>query len=325
MDNRLNARRAVDGQDDVDPQVRQFLQRLAAGYEAYPQLASAALPEARRIVEAVRAQWVQGGPEMASTEELRVGALGTRVRILRPRAAGDLPALAYFHGGGWTMFSIDTHDRLMREYAARAGIAVVAVDYSLSPEAKFPRALEEAVDVIGWLRLEGPGHGIDGSRLAVGGDSAGANLSVSSQLRLRGLGQPPVSAMLLNYGVYTDRITPSWQCYDGPSYMLESGEMNQFWTNYLRTDADRNDPLAVPLLGDLRGLPPAFMAIAECDILLDGNRMMAQALREAGVETETRLYPGATHSFLEAMSVSDLADRALDETSDWLTQRLCAR
>lgn len=317
-----NPPRRVDAQDDVDPQIRRFLERMSAGYEAYPQLATASLPEARRIAEAVRAQWTRGGPEMAATEEHRAGDLGTRVRILRPHTDGDLPALVYLHGGGWTMFSIDTHDRLMREYAARAGVAVVAVDYSLSPEVRFPRALEETVDVIGWLRSEGAAHGIDASRLAVGGDSAGANLSVASQLRLRALGHSPVAAMLLNYGVFTDRVTPSWQRYDGPSYMLEAGEMNQFWANYLRSDADRSDPMAVPLLGNLRGLPPAFLAIAECDILVDGNHMMAEALEKAGVATEARLYPGATHSFLEAVSISDLADRALEESSAWLKQRI---
>lgn len=310
--------------DDVDPQIRLFLRRMGAAYAAHPGLASASLPEARRIAEDVRAQWVRGGPQMAATEERHVGALRTRVRILRPRTDAALPALVYLHGGGWTMFSIDTHDRLMREYAARAGVAVVAVDYSLSPEARFPRALEETVDVIAWLRAHGAGHGIEPSRLAVGGDSAGANLSVASQLRLRELGRPVLSAMLLNYGVYTDRPSPSWERYDGPSYMLEADEMHRFWDNYLRSDADRADPLAMPLRADLRGLPPAFLAIAECDILADGNRLMAEALGAAGVTAEARTYPGATHSFLEAMSISDLANRALDDASAWLRGRLSA-
>ncbi|TWT22315.1 alpha/beta hydrolase [Luteimonas marina] len=321
MDNASGQPRAA-GQDDVDPQVRLFLQRMSTGYAAYPQMASASLPEARRIAEAVRAQWVAGGPEMAAREELRVGALHTRVRILRPSAQAMLPALVYLHGGGWTLFSIDTHDRLMREYAARAGVAVVAVDYSLSPEARFPQALEETVEVIDWLRAHGAAHGIDASRLAVGGDSAGANLAVASQLRLRDLGRAPVAAMLLNYGAYSDRTSPSWARYDGPAYMLEADEMHRFWDNYLRDDGDRDDPLAMPLLADLRGLPPAFLAIAECDILVDGNREMAAALHEAGVPVQARTYAGATHSFLEAMSISDLADRALDEASDWLRQAL---
>lgn len=312
-------------QDDVDPQIRQFLQRMAAGYAGYPELSSIPPPDARRIAEAVRAQWVHGGPDMASSKELRVGSLGTRVRILRAQNDVSLPALVYLHGGGWTLLSIDTHDRLMREYAARACVAVVAVDYSRSPEAKYPRALEEVVSVIDWLERDGVEHGIDPSRLAVGGDSAGANLSVASQLLLLAHDRPVLSAMVLNYGVYTDQPTPSWSRYDGPSYMLEAREMRWFWDNYLRSDADREDPLVMPLLGDLRGLPPAYMAIAECDVLADGNRAMAAALRNAGVETDARVYKGATHSFLEAISISDMANRALSDASNWLRHRLYAK
>lgn len=259
---------------------------------------------------------------MASSQELRVGPLDTRVRILRPQANAPLPALVYLHGGGWTLLSIDTHDRLMREYASRAGIAVIAVDYSRSPEAKYPRALDETVSVIDWLRSHGAEHGIDPSRLAVGGDSAGANLSIASQLRLRALGQPVLAAMLLNYGVYSDLLTPSWSRYDGPSYMLETEEMRWFWNNYLRSDADRADPLVMPLLGDLRGLPPAHMVIAECDVLADGNRAMAAALRHAAVETDAHVYKGATHSFLEAVSISEVANRALERASNWLKLKL---
>jgi acetyl esterase len=309
-------------QDDVDPQIRRFLKRTAAGYAGYPELSSIPPPEARRIAEVVRAQWARGGPDMASSRELRVGSLGTRVRILRAQPDVSLPALVYLHGGGWTLLSIDTHDRLMREYAARAGVAVVAVDYSRSPEAKYPRALEETVSVIDWLESHGVEHGLDPLRVAVGGDSAGANLSVASQLRLRALGRPVVSAMLLNYGVYTDQFAPSWSRYDGPSYMLETREMGWFWNNYLRSEADRGDPLVMPLLGDLRGLPPTHMVIAECDVLADGNRAMAAALRSAGVETDARVYEGATHSFLEAVSISDMAAQALSDASNWLKHRL---
>lgn len=318
MDNSHPAR----PQDDVDPQIRQFLRRMTSGYARYPALSSMPPPDARRIAEVVRAQWVRGGPAMVSSKELRVGPLNTRVRILRAQPDESLPGLVYLHGGGWTLLSIDTHDRLMREYASRAGVAVVAVDYSRSPEAKYPRALEETVSVIDWLGGHGAEFGIDPSRLAVGGDSAGANLSIASQLSLRALGRPVLSAMLLNYGVYSDRSTPSWSRYDGPSYMLETEEMRWFWNNYLRSDADREDPLVMPLLGDLRGLPPAHMVIAECDVLADGNRAMAAALRSAGVETDARIYKGATHSFLEAISISDIAKQALEGASNWLKLRL---
>ena len=308
--------------DDVDPQLRLFMRRMAEGYAGHPPLAGLALDEVRRITALVRQPWGHGGPEMAAREDVDAG--GVRVRILRPSLDAPLPTLVYLHGGGWTLFSIDTHDRLMREYAARAGVAVAAVDYSLSPEARYPRAQDETVAAIEWLRAHGAAHGIDASRMAVGGDSAGANLAVTSQLRLRDAGAATLRGMLLNYGVFSDRASASWSRYDGPHYMLECGEMQGFWHNYLADPAQRTDPLVMPLLADLHGLPPAFMAIATCDILADGNRAMAAALRAAGVEVDAREYAGATHSFLEAMSVSELANRAIDETSQWLRRVLAA-
>ncbi|MHC9083969.1 alpha/beta hydrolase fold domain-containing protein [Luteimonas sp. RIT-PG2_3] len=310
--------------DDVDPDIRLFQQRMNAGYAAFPDFARLPLPQMRAAAEQVRAPWVQGGPQMAQTRELRVGTLQTRIRIHLPQASATqaaLPALVYLHGGGWTLFSLDTHDRLMREYAARAGIAVVGIDYSLSPEARFPRAIDETLDVLQWLRAHGGEHGIDVARLAMGGDSAGANLTVATHLRLRALGLPQTSAMLLNYGAFTDQDSPSMTRYDGARYMLETGEMQWFWNNYLHDDADRSNPQALPLLAeleDLAVLPPAFLAIAECDILADGNHAMAARLAEAGVAVKARSYAGATHSFLEAVSISPMSDRALDEAANWL-------
>src|SRR5690606_23250132 len=308
--------------DDVDPQLRQFMLRMAEGYVGHPPLDGLPLDDVRRITARVREQWGAGGPEMATRED--VDADGVRVRILRPTIDAALPLLVYLHGGGWTLFSIDTHDRLMREYAARAGVAIAAVDYSLSPEARYPRAQDETVAAIGWPRAHGAAYGVDPSRMAVGGDSAGANLAITSQLRLRDAGLPTVSAMLLNYGVFSDQATASWSRYDGARYMLECVEMQGFWHNYLADQAQRTDPLVMPLLADLRGLAPAFRAIAGCGRLADGNPATAAALREAGVAVEAREYAGATHSFLEAMSVSDLANRAIDESSAWLRQVLSA-
>ena len=306
--------------DDVEPGIRRFIQHMAEGYAAFPPLDALPLPEVRRITARVREQWGAGGPAMAACEDVDAG--GVRLRILRPVDATPSPVLVYVHGGGWTLFGLDTHDRLMREYAARAGVAVLAVDYSLSPEAKYPRALDETVAAIDWLRTHGAAHGLDASRTAIGGDSAGANLAVASQLRLRDAGLPPLAAMLLNYGVYSDAASDSWTRYDGPRYMLEASEMQGFWRNYLDDDAQRRDPLVMPLLAELHGLPPAFVAIAECDILADGNRAMAAALRMHGVAVDVREYRGATHSFLEAVPVSPLADRALDEAAAWLRAAL---
>jgi acetyl esterase len=194
----------------------------------------------------------------------------------------------------------------------------IILDYSLSPEAKFPQAIDELLSVVAWLREDGAALGLDTGRVAIGGDSAGANLSVATNLRLREAGQPGLAGMLLNYGVFDHAPTPSYERYDGPRYMLTVEEMERFWQNYLRCEAERPLPLASPLRADLSGLPPAFMAIAQCDILADANREMAKKLEAAGVPVEAVVYEGATHSFLEAVSIAPLADRGLADASAWL-------
>ena len=307
--------------DDVDPDIRRFHQLVSAGFARHPGFERLSYPEARRIAEEVRRPWTRGGPVMHATDELRLGEHGTRVRVHRPTDADVLPALVYLHGGGWTLFSLDTHDRLMREYAARAGVAVVGVDYSLSPENKFPRALEECAAVVAALRA-GEGAHVDRQALVIGGDSAGANLAVATSLRLRATGEPPLNGMLLNYGAYDRTHTASYRRYDGDRYMLTADEMDGFWRNYLRVEVDAADPLACPLQADLRGLPGAFLAIAECDILADQSRLMADRLRAAGSRVEAHVYRGATHSFLESVSISALASRAFDDAAHWLRMTL---
>jgi acetyl esterase len=306
---------------ELDPDIRRFQQVVNEDYARLSggDFSRVGPAEARRIAERVRARWTNGGPAMARTEELRVGPSQVRLRIHHPaEAPAESGALIYIHGGGWTVFSLDTHDRLMREYAARGGFRVVGVDYSLSPEAKFPQAIDEIVTVVRWLRAEGRGHGIDPDRIAIGGDSAGANLSVATNLRLRALGEPVLAAMLLNYGVFSPEAFPSYERFDGPDYMLTVEEMERFWRNYLTGDHERADPLASVLAADLKGLPPAHFTIAPCDILADSNYAMAEKLRQAGGEVAEMIYPGTTHSFLEAMSIAAVSNEALDEASGWL-------
>jgi acetyl esterase len=308
--------------DDVDPDVRRFHRLVSAGFARHRDFDRLPRPDARRIAEEVRRPWTRGGPVMRVTEELQLGELGTRVRVHRPTETSALPTLIYLHGGGWTLFSLDTHDRVMREYAARAGVAVVGVDYSLSPEHRFPRALDECVAVVAALRRGDGGAGIDIGRLAIGGDSAGANLAVATNLSLRAAGTPVLSAMLLNYGAYDRAHTESYRRFDGERYMLTADEMDGFWRNYLGAEFELAGPLACPLQADLRGLPSAFLAIAECDILADQSRLMADRLRAAGVRVESHVYRGATHSFLESVSISALANRAFDDAAQWLRMTL---
>jgi acetyl esterase len=308
---------------ELDPDIRTFHARTTADYARLSGGGYADLAQRRAVAETVRQSWAAGGPTMAHSETLSVGPFGTRIRIHRPTNEQPLPAMVYLHGGGWILFSIDSHDRLMREYAARSGCVVIGVDYSLAPEARFPRALDEIEAVCAWLRDEGAAHGIDPTRLALGGDSAGGNLALSSALRLRDAGHD-VAALLLNYGAFDTVERGSHATYDGETFMLTRAEMVEFWDNYLGSSpAAAEHPHARPMLANLRGLPPAFLCIAECDILLDENLAMADRLREAGVAVTARVYPGATHSFLEAVEISTLADRALAEASHWLGDILC--
>lgn len=308
--------------DDVDPDIRTFLRETTADSARFARGITGDLAARRAIAERVRAPWVDGGPEMANIEERRVGASHVRVRIYRPEPSATLPLLIYIHGGGWMLFSLDTHDRLMREYAARTGMAVVGIDYSLSPEVRFPHAIGEIVEVLDWLREEGPSLGLDANIMAIGGDSAGANLALAANLALRDRGAPMCDALLINYGAFDMTARPSHDRYDGDAYMLTVPEMADFWDNYLRAPADEHDPLARPLLADLTGLPPTFLCIAECDILADENREMADRLQAAGVAVQAKVYHGATHSFLEAVRIAPLADRALADAATWLRTTL---
>ncbi|MGQ0835407.1 MAG: alpha/beta hydrolase fold domain-containing protein [Gammaproteobacteria bacterium] len=312
--------------DPLDPQIRRFVTAIGAAFAAHPPLDRLAPAQARRIAEAVRAPWRQGGPQMRHTLERRIptGQGEIRIRVYDPGAEGIKAGLIYLHGGGWTLFSLDTHDRVMREYAARSGASVIGVDYPLSPEAKFPQALGQIVALMSWLGAHARELGVDPDRLAIGGDSAGANLSVATCLALRVAGEPErLKGMLLNYGAFDSSSSEeAVRRFGGDGFPLSSAEMKQYWSNYLRSDADLRDPLACPLLARLEHLPPAFLTIPECDILTEQSLRMADRLREAGVPVHQQVYAGATHSFLEAVSVSDLASRALEDGAAWLHERL---
>ena len=324
MDHALGGVVSANG-SDLDPDVRRFIRGMAEAVARFPQFDRAPFPQMRRWAEEARAPWRQGGPVMQQTQNLEAPTRHgpVRLRIHRP-APGELPGLVYLHGGGWTLFSIDTHDRLMREYAARAGCCVIGVDYALSPEHKFPVALEQIVDVLRWLAAEGSRLGIDARRLALGGDSAGGNLSLAAALLLQDLASaPPLRGLVLNYGAFdTHCSAQACRRYGGPEYMLGCEEMSQYWRNYLRGEADADNPLACPMLASLRGLPPAFLASGECDILGEQSEQMTARLRAAGVPAQGVVYPGASHSFLEAMSIAAVSNRALDDTAVWLRQAL---
>ena len=324
MDNARGRAVSADG-SDLDPDIRRFIRTIAEAAARHPGFDSAPHPQLRRWAEEARMPWRQGGPAMQETRELAVPTRHgpVRARTYHP-GNGVLPGLVYLHGGGWMLFSIETHDRVMREYASRADCCVIGIDYALSPERKFPVALEQVVDVVDWLAQQGQALGIDANRLAIGGDSAGANLSVAACLLRRDRASvPPLRAMLLNYGAYVSRSSAdACRRFGGPDYMLGCEEMNRYWRNYMRSDEDARNPLVCPLLASLGGLPPAFLTIGECDVLAEQNIEMAHRLQAAGVPAHSVVYPGASHSFIEAMSIAAVSNRALADASAWLGQAL---
>jgi acetyl esterase len=307
--------------DDVEIGVRRFHRQVTSDYQSLSAGNAATIVQRRETAEKVRERWTQGGPQMAETLDLRVGRLDVPIRIHRPASDPSLPVMIYVHGGGWTLFSLDTHDRLMREYAARAGITVVGIDYSLAPEARFPSQIDEIRSLVQWLRSPEARSSLAPGKIAIGGDSAGGNLALATCLALRDSGEAVLDAILINYGALDPQQRSSHDRYGGEEYMLTPEEMAEFWANYLPEQFGM-DPLARPLLADLHGLPPTYICIAECDILADENWELKRRLEASGIHVVAKSFPGATHSFLEAVSVSDLAGEALNDASDWLAKVL---
>lgn len=323
----MSVPRPTGAPPDLDPQIANFIRGIDEALQPHD-LTNLPLARVRELCEAAREPWTAGGPVMAHTSERVVpnGSHPVRIRHYDPAPGRPKPCLVYLHGGGWTLFSLDTHDRLMREYAGRAGISVIGVDYALSPEAKFPVALDQVVAVLRWLSRAGSELDVDPEGLAVGGDSSGANLAVAACLRLRDEGGGLPRAMLLNYGAFDATCDESSERrYGGDGYMLGSEEMRGFWENYLRDASDAGNPLACPLRAELEHLPPAFLTVAECDLLAAQNLAMAERLAAAGVPVRAPVYAKTSHSFLEAVSIAAVSDRALAEASNWLVQLLAPR
>lgn len=312
----------------LDPVLERFVAETSAAWARHPDLATVSPVEARQIAEAVREPWRRGGPAMVAVDEVVVASPHGPVRVRRydPGQVNGA-AVIYLHGGGWTLFSLETHDRLMREYAERAGMPVLGVDYALAPEAKYPVALEQVVAVA--RAASDPRSGLleEGMSLAMGGDSAGANLALAAAITLRDEGHPELlRALLLNYGVFTRHSSSAAIArFGGPGNMLTEGEMEGFWRNYLRDERDAEDPLVCPLLADLAALPPTLLVTGANDLLTEQSLALAHRLRESGVSVELDVYEGACHSFLEAVSISTLADQALSNSAAWLRKALGAR
>lgn len=306
----------------LDPEMAAFQSMMEERAQAFPPIRlERPFDPARAINDALNLT-LGGGPEMAESRDIWMLVRGRRLacRLHRPAtSAGPLPVLIYLHGGGWVWNSIDTHDRTMRELAAASGCAVLGPDYALSPEAVFPQALEECLGVVRQVAERGGEWGLDGARIALGGDSAGANLALGTALLMREAAPEIVlRGLQLGYGVYDCRFdTPSYEEF-AEGFGLTRERMRFYWDCYAPELAHRLSPYAAPLRADLRGLPPVHMTLTELDVLASENFDMAVRLREAGVAVEEAFFPGTVHGFLRAAGHVGAADRAFAQAGAWL-------
>jgi acetyl esterase len=237
---------------------------------------------------------------VANVEEISLpGPGGTvPVRLFHPGGELPLPVLVFFHGGGWVVGDLDSHDETCRQLCAGAGAIVVSVDYRLAPETPFPGGLEDCYAATLWVCANAAELGGDRSRVAVGGDSAGGNLAAAVCLLARERGGPDIRHQLLVYPV-TDRDFSTRSYRDNAEgYFLTRGMMEWFWEHYLADDSQALDPLAAPLKGELSGLPAATVITAGYDPLRDEGVAYADKLAAAGVQVEQREFKEMIHGFV---------------------------
>jgi acetyl esterase len=228
------------------------------------------------------------------------------VRLYRPTTDDDLPVIVFFHGGGFVAGSLDSHDHLCRVTCAGSGAVVVAVDYRLAPEHAFPAAVDDAWAAVGWVTSHGKEIGVDASRLALMGDSAGATLAAVSAQRARDTGLPVALQVLVYPAVDAGCTRPSMSDADA-AYMLTPAAMQWFNDQYLPDAETRRDPSASPFFGNLSGVAPAVVVTAEHDPLRDQGDAYADALAAAGVPTEHDRGPGMIHGFVMMDMLLDTA------------------
>ncbi|MCZ8255437.1 MAG: alpha/beta hydrolase [Polaromonas sp.] len=240
-------------------------------------------------------------PALPRVEELRIPARdghGLPARLYAP-SMENLPVLMYFHGGGFTVGSVATHDILCRQLSHLSGCAVVSVDYRLAPEHQFPVAANDAWDALQWLATQAGGLGLDATRMAVGGDSAGGTLAAMCAILARDAGLPLALQLLFYPGCAAHQDTPSHQTF-AKGFVLEEADIRWFFNGYVRSPADRDDWRFAPLNApDVDGVAPAWLGLAECDPLVDEGVMYADKLRTAGVAVDLEIYRGVTHEFIK--------------------------
>ena len=295
----------------VDPQVQEVLDQMRT--LGFPGFAALDVALARAVI--AQMERPPGEPVAAVEDRSVPGPAGDiPVRLYRPAGDEPPPLVVFFHGGGWTIGDLETHDGLCRALANRSGCAVLAVDYRLGPEHRFPAAVDDAWAATSWAAEHAAELGTAPGRLGVAGDSAGGNLAAVVALLARdAAGGPRIGHQLLIYPA-TD-LTREWPSYreNAEGYFLEVRDMEWFEGHYVRSAADREDwRLSPAVAADHSGLPPALVVTAEYDPLRDQGEAYGELLKAAGVPVKVVRYPGMIHGFV-GMAVLDAARRAVEE------------
>jgi acetyl esterase len=312
----------------VEKNTKLFLENLQQS--GGPPLYTLTPTEARKVLSGLQAAPIEKLPAEIESKSIPVGPNGDiSIQIVKPQGSGNetLPVVMYTHGGGWVLGGFDTHERLLRELANGAHAAIVFVNYTLAPEAKYPINLEEAYATTKWIAENGQTLNLDSSRLVVAGDSVGGNMATAVTMLAKERGGPPITFQLLFYPVTDANFnTSSYNAYQ-EGYFLTRENMKWFWDNYLSNDTNRKEPTVSPLqasVEQLSGLPPALIIVGENDVLRDEGEAYAHKLMQAGVPTTAIRYLGTIHDFMMLNPITDTppARGAIDQVSQTLKKVL---
>ena len=306
------------------PAARTMIDQLEAG--GGPALWEMSPDEARALSAVMGA--MDDPPEVAKVEDRVIpGPAGDLpVRIYTPDAPAPRPVIAFFHGGGFVICSVDTHDGLARRLANATGAVVVSVEYRLAPDARCPAAAEDCYAATQWVHDHAPELGADSGRLIVAGDSAGGNLAAVVALMASERSTPPITGQVLVYPVIDAACDAPSYTENAEGYFLEATGMRWFWDHYLGPDGDGTHHHASPIrASDLSGLPPAVVITAEFDPLRDEGEAYAEALRAAGVPVTTRRYDGMIHGFVSMPMLFPEANDAMTVIVDAVQESLTSR
>jgi acetyl esterase len=296
----------------LEPQIKAILDQATASDA--PPLSSMPVGQARDAFRAMMESFAGDPPLVAKSEDQVIGGPAGQIpiRVYTPDGKAPFPVMMFFHGGGWVLGDLESHDALCRALAGEASCIIVAVNYRRAPEHKFPAAAEDCYAATLWVAKNAalinakPGH------LAVGGDSAGGNLATAVSLMARDRAEPRICYQLLTYPALDSSLQSKSQADFASGYLLTRADMEWFWSHYLAGEADRSNPYACPAAAkDLTGLPPAMVITGEFDPLRDEGEGYAQRMREAKVPVVCTRYDGVTHGFMSMASFLDKGRQAI--------------